>query len=197
MKILLTGFEAFGGLKSNSSWEVVSRIAHKCFDEHIVCIEKLPVSFNRAGDVLSNAIQAHRPDFVLMLGQSGGAEKIKLERVALNMMDAKKADNDGFMPFELPIDKDGENAYFTNVPLKEILEELEKEEIPSMISNSCGLFVCNCTYYKALPYCLNEGIKCLFVHLPYYDGQNGIPEGKAMLDLNIMVKAIEIIIKTL
>lgn len=197
MKILLTGFEAFGGLKSNSSWEVASRIAHKCFDEHIVCIEKLPVSFNRVGDVLWDAIQTHRPDFVLMLGQSGGAEKIKLERVALNMMDAKKADNDGFMPSELPIDKDGENAYFTNVPLKEILEEIEKAEIPSMISNSCGLFVCNCTYYKALSYCIDKGIKCLFVHLPYYDGQNGIPEGKAMLDLNIMVKAIEIIIKTL
>jgi pyroglutamyl-peptidase len=197
MKILLTGFEPFGNLDSNSSWEVTSKIACHYFEEHTVCVEQLPVSFNRAGDVLSNAIQAHRPDFVLMLGQSGGAEKIKLERVALNMMDAKKADNDGFMPSELPIDKDGENVYFTNAHIKEILEELEKEEIPSMISNSCGLYVCNCTYYKALSYCIDKGIKCLFVHLPYYDGQNGIPEGKAMLDLNIMVKAIEIIIKTI
>ncbi len=197
MKILLTGFEPFGNIDSNSSWEAASKIACHHFEEHTVYVEQLPVSFNRAGDVLSNAIQAHRPDFVLMLGQSGGAEKIKLERVALNMMDAKKADNDGFMPFELHIDKDGENAYFTNVPLKEILEEIEKAEIPSMISNSCGLFVCNCTYYKALSYCIDKGIKCLFVHLPYYDGQNGIPEGKAMLELNIMVKAIEIIIKTI
>lgn len=197
MKILLTGFEPFGNIDSNSSWEVTSKIACHHFEEHTVCVEQLPVSFNRVGDVLSKAIHSHRPDFVLMLGQSGGAEKIKLERVALNMMDAKKADNDGFMPFELPIDKDGENAYFTNVPLKEILEEIEKAEIPSMISNSCGLFVCNCTYYKALSYCIDKGIKCLFVHLPYYDGQNGIPKGKAKLDLNIMVKAIEIIIKTL
>ena len=197
MKILLTGFEPFGNLDSNSSWEVTSKIACHHFEEHTVCVEQLPVSFNRVGDVLSKAIQTYRPDFVLMLGQSGGAEKIKLERVALNMMDAKKTDNDCFMPSELPIDKDGENAYFTNAPIKEMLEEIEKAEIPSMISNSCGLYVCNCTYYKALSYCIDKGIKCLFVHLPYYDGQNGIPEGKAMLDLNIMVKAIEIIIKTI
>ena len=197
MKILLTGFEAFGGLKSNSSWEVASRIAHKCFDEHIVCIEKLPVSFNRVGDVLRNAIQTHHPDFVLMLGQSGGAEKVKLERVALNMMDANKSDNDGFMPSELSIDKSGENAYFTNVHIKEILAEIENAGVPSMKSNSCGLYVCNCTYYKALSYCINKGIKCMFVHLPYYEGQEGVPECKATMNLNLMVKAIEIIIKTI
>ena len=80
MKILLTGFEAFGGLKSNSSWEVASRIALERFDEHTVCVEKLPVSFNRVGDVLWDAIQTHHPDFVLMLGQSGGSGEGKTRK---------------------------------------------------------------------------------------------------------------------
>lgn len=136
MKILVTGFEAFGSLSSNSSWEVASRIALQHFGGRSVCVEQLPVSFNRVGDVLSDAIQTHHPDFILMLGQSGGAGKIRLERVALNMMDAKKTDNDGFMPSELPIDPDGEKAYFTSMPIKKIFAEVEKAEIPSIISNS-------------------------------------------------------------
>lgn len=197
MKILLTGFEPFGNLNSNSSWEVASKIAHHHFENHTICVEQLPVSFNRVGDVLWDAIQTHHPDFVLMLGQSGGAEKIKLERVALNMMDANKSDNDGFMPSELSIDKSGENAYFTNVHIKEILAEIEKYAIPSIISNSCGLYVCNCTYYKALSYCTDKGIKCMFVHLPYYEGQEGVMKDKHAMDLNLMAKAIEIIIKTI
>ena len=193
MKILITGFEPFGNIDSNSSWEVASRIALQHFEKHTLCVEQLPVSFNRVGDVLRNAIQTYHPDFVLMLGQSGGAEKIKLERVALNMMDAKKSDNDGFLPSELPIDPDGENAYFTNMPIKEIFAEIENAGVPSIISNSCGLYVCNCTYYKALSYCINKGIKCMFVHLPYYDGQESVPEGKATMNMNLMQKAIEII----
>ena len=131
-----------------------------------------------------------------MLGQSGGCDKVKLERVALNMMDSKLADNDGVITNEEPIYTNQSSALFTNVPIKSLCSAIEACDIPVKISNSCGLYVCNRLYYEALMLCReNLTMKALFVHLPFYDGQPSAKEGKPTMHLNQMVRAIQIIIE--
>lgn len=192
MRILLTGFEPFGRFSTNSSWEVAQAVAKCCTEELIDCsVEQLPVSFNRAGEALRGHVVKHQPDVVLMLGQASSADSIRLERVALNLMDARGADNDGFAPSELPIEETGEAAYFTRVHIKQLREILLSEGIEATVSNSAGLYVCNRTYYEALRLVAEGTIKAaLFVHLPCINEEAGWSVDK-------MCRAIMIIIKEL
>ena len=121
---------------------------------------------------------------------------MKVERVALNLMDAQKADNDGYIPDEEPININAPTALFTSTPIKSLVAEVEKKGIPVKLSNSCGLYVCNRTYYEALTIC-NEtpGVQALFVHLPYYEGQTMLNGNSPTLSLGIMAEAIKIIIE--
>ena len=128
---------------------------------------------------------------VIMLGQAAGIDYIKLERIAINMMDATIADNNGYIPDEEPIYADGTVALFTNVDIKKLCRAVEELGIPAKVSNSAGLYVCNRTYYEALRLC-NErpGMKALFVHLPLYEGQPSAAEGQPTMPLDDMLKAV-------
>ena len=192
MKVLLTGFEPFGRFLINSSWEVAKEVAKCCTEELIDCrVEQLPVSFNQVGDALRRLVAEHQYDVVLMLGQASSADSIRLERVALNLMDARGADNDGFAPSELPIEETGEAAYFTQVPIKQLREVLLREGIEATISNSAGLYVCNRTYYEAL--CLvAEGVvgSALFVHLPCINEESEWGVEKMCRAMMIIIKEL-------
>lgn len=192
MRILLTGFEPFGQFSTNSSWEVAQAVAKLCTEEQTDCrVEQLPVSFGRVGDTLRCLIAGHQPDVVLMLGQASSADSIRLERVTLNLMDARGADNDGFAPSELPIDEVGEAAYFTRMPIKQLREALLNEGVEATISNSAGLYVCNRTYYEALRLVAEGTIRsALFVHLPCIKEESGWSVEK-------MCRAVMIIIRNL
>lgn len=166
-KILLTAYEPFGNHVTNSSLEVARMVSGQIFEQVDLSVVILPVSFNRVAAVLQEAIASHCPDVVLMLGQSGTKDKVKLERVALNMMDSKNGDNDGYCPEEEVIDSNSPAAYITQVPIKSLLNDLKSSGINSKISNSAGLYVCNRTYYEALRLCEENGaMQALFVHLP-------------------------------
>lgn len=130
-----------------------------------------------------------------MLGQSGGSDKVKLERVALNMMDAKLADNDGYIPNEEPINEGGDSALFCNLPIKALRERIDEQGVRVKISNSCGLYVCNRLYYEALCRCKEQPMRAIFVHLPFYEGQSSAKSGKPTMPLAEMVKAVQTIIK--
>ena len=195
-KILLTGFEPFGGYCENSSWAVAVKVS--ALDVEGVVAEQMPVSFNRVGVALREAVKRHKPDVIMMLGQSALTDAVKLERVAINLMDSANADNDGYQPNEEPIYQGENNALFTTLPIKQLRDAVEQLGTPAKLSSSAGLYVCNRLYYEALRLCQGTSMQALFVHLPLYDGQQHSPVGsKQTLPLENMTNAICTIIKTL
>ncbi len=195
MRILLTGFEPFGKYKENSSWAVAEKVTACGVIGVEIFKKRLPVSFAGVGAALRNAVEECRPNVVVMLGQAAGIDYIKLERIAINMMDAATPDNDGFLPDEEPICADGAAALFTDVDIKGLRRVLEELGVLAKVSNSAGLYVCNRTYYEALRLCNEKpGMRALFVHLPFYDGQPSAKEGQPTMPIGDMTRAIETII---
>ena len=192
-RILLTGFEPFGEYAENSSWAVAKEVA-ACGIEG-VAIEQLPVSFARVGEILRRAVERHSPDLLIMLGLSGATDRVKLERVALNMMDSAMGDNDGVKPDEEPIYEGEDSALFTSLPIKQLREAIEAQGIAVKISNSAGLYVCNRTYYEALRLCKERDMQAIFIHLPLFEGQKQPKNSeKQTMPLADMVKAVQTII---
>ena len=161
MRILITGFEPFGGSDTNITQEIISQLPAQIGNREIVTLY-LPVSFQRAPIVLRQAIVLHQPDLILLLGQCPAGESIRFERFAMNMMDAKNPDNDGYCPSEEQIYPDAPLAYRTTFHIKTIANHLQEEQLPVAISNSAGLYVCNRVYYEALH--LQQ--KAIFIHIP-------------------------------
>lgn len=168
MQVLITGFEPFGGSDINSSWETAARVGQLPPNDVNIEVRLLPVSFWRAGEAVREILNEARPDVLIMLGQRGKGQSIDVERIAVNLMDSSMADNDGVCPQEQPIVKDGESAYFSNLPVKALRDALLQKGIPSKVSNSAGLYVCNATYYNALDEIYRHSLptKAVFVHLP-------------------------------
>ena len=125
LSVLLTGFEPFGKYSENSSWAVAEKVAACSVEgvEVITCL--LPVSFAGVASALRKAVAECCPDVVLMLGQAAGIDYIKLERIAINMMDSMAADNDGFIPDEEPVITGGAAALFTNTDIKGLRKAIE------------------------------------------------------------------------
>ena len=195
MKILITGFEPFGSNNENSSWVVANKVATQNTFGIDIALELMPVSFRSVAKTLRTAVTRHNPDLLIMLGQAGSSDKVRLERIAINMMDARNADNDGFIPDEEPINTETPVALFTNTDIKQLYNAIVEQSIPVKISNSCGLYVCNRIYYEALMLCneINK-MKAIFVHLPLYDGQRDANENQHTLPLDKMERAINVII---
>lgn len=168
MRVLLTGFEPFGGDAINSSQETVRAVTCDEFGDIEVVTDILPVSFNRVEKALCGLIDEKDPDVVIMLGQSGTSDCIKIERVALNLMDSVNGDNDGYTPDEETICLDAPPAYFTQLPVKKLRDCLIQSGIPAKTSSSAGLYVCNRTYFAALHHIASTGrnTKAVFIHLP-------------------------------
>ena len=198
MKILITGFEPFGSNNENSSWVVANKVATQNTFGIDIALELMPVSFRSVAKTLRTAVTRHNPDLLIMLGQAGSSDKVRLERIAINMMDARNADNDGFIPDEEPINTETPVALFTNTDIKQLYNAIVEQSIPVKISNSCGLYVCNRIYYEALMLCneINK-MKAIFVDLPLYDGQRDAKDNLHTLPLDKMEKAIDIIINKL
>lgn len=194
MKVLLTCFEPFGGSDVNVSSVVAQHFASLSHENFELKVELLPVSFKRVGNILSALITDFQPNIIVMLGQAGSREKITIERIAINLMDSKIGDNDNFTPNEQKIIESSENALFSNLPLKYIVENWQNAGIESAISNSAGLYVCNCSFYHALTLSREMGnnIKVGFIHLPK------LPIDKSLHQpiIEKMSKAIDIAIKT-
>ena len=160
-KILITAFEPFGGATTNITQDVLSALPCNIGKAEVIK-QCLPVSFERAPIVLREAIATYSPDLVIMLGQCPAGENIRLERFAINMMDSQKADNDNYCPSEEQIYPDAPLAYLTSINIKTIANQLQKEKLPVVVSNSAGLYVCNRVYYEALH--LQQ--RATFIHIP-------------------------------
>lgn len=192
MKILVTFFEPFAGNSLNSSCEVAKLLPDN-IDGSLIVKEMLPVNFMSAGEKLRSLIELHSPDVVLSLGQSPKYAGLSIERVALNLMDSVKPDNDGHVPTNEPIHSDGDTAYMTTFPVRLLADACNRKGIATKVSNSAGTFVCNRVYYDAL-YSVAKGlfpIKALFVHLPYITEQEKSPS----MDKELLAEGITEIIK--
>ncbi len=191
MRFLVTGFELFGGEIVNSSQETVKAVACDEFGDIEIVTDILPVSFNRVENALCGLIDEKDPDVVIMLGQSGLSDSIKIERVALNLMDSVNGDNDGYTPDEETICPDAPPAYFTQLPVKKLRDCLIQTGIPAKTSSSAGLYVCNRTYFAALHHIVATGgnTKAVFIHLPRISDE--WPVGRMTTAIEQIITAIK------
>ena len=140
MKLLLTAFDPFGGDAINPALEAVKLVADKIGRFDIVKLE-VPTVFRKSIDTVAKAIEEEKPDVVLCIGQAGGRFEITPERVAINVDDARIKDNEGNQPIDTKIFEDGENAYFTTLPIKALVEAIREANLPAGVCNTAGTVV--------------------------------------------------------
>jgi pyroglutamyl-peptidase len=165
--VLVTGFEPFGGETINPSWEAVAQLAEEW--PGLVRTAQLPCVFGAAIPALRAAIDEHRPDLVLCVGQAGGRPALTPERVAINVDDARIPDNAGNQPVDQPVVPGGPAAYFTGLPVKACVSELRAAGIPASVSQTAGTFVCNHVFYGLMHLIATEfpELRGGLVHVPY------------------------------
>ena len=191
MKLLLTAFTPFDGEKINPALEAVKLVKDRIVNLLIVKLE-VPTVFGKSIDTVREAIEREKPDFVLSIGQAGGRAEICPERVAINLDDARIPDNEGNQPIDEPIFPDGENAYFSTLPVKAMVEAIRKEGLPSSLSNSAGTYVCNHLMYGVLYYLdKRPGMKAGFIHVPYIPEQVKNKKDIPSLELSEIVRGLE------
>ncbi len=197
--ILLTGFEPFGGEAINPSWEVVSALANQTLsDGSRIVVARLPCAFGISLQVLQQHILQQRPEIVVCVGQAGGRAEISLERVAINIDDARISDNAGAQPIDIAIEEHGPAAYFSTLPVKAIVAALKQKSIPSAVSQSAGTYVCNHVFYGLMHRAaMRAEIKRAgFVHIPYLPSQAVHHAGAASMSFETMVAGLLQILET-
>ncbi|GAB6102552.1 pyroglutamyl-peptidase I [Thermococcus atlanticus] len=203
MKVLVTGFEPFGGDDKNPT-EIISKTLNgRNIHGAQITGKVLPVSVKRAGPELEQILEDVKPDIVINLGLAPTYSNIAVERVALNILDARIPDNDGYQPIDEPIEKDAPAAYFATLPVRAIVKELRDNGIPAVISYSAGTYLCNYIMFKTLHYSKLHGYpkKAGFIHVPYTPDQviNKfflLGKNTPSMCLELERKAIEIAIRT-
>jgi len=196
--VLLTGFDPFDKTPVNPSWLAAERLHGARIAGHRVHSLQLPTEYARAPVLLRRAIRELRPALVLCVGQAGGRSAISLERLAVNLADARIPDNAGARPCDQALVDDAPPAYFARLPLKAMAAALRKAGIPVELSQSAGLFVCNAVFFH-LCHALATRYRSLhggFIHVPYLPEQVVERHGVPSMDLETMVRALRICIRT-
>ena len=192
MKILVTGFDPFGGEKVNPALEAVKSLPSVVHGAEIRWVE-IPTVFYQSAEVLEAEIVRYQPDVVLCIGQAGGRASLTPERVAINQDDARIPDNQGNQPIDTPIRLDGEAAYFSTLPIKAMVQAIKEVGLPATVSNTAGTFVCNHLMYQAL-YLADKKfphMRAGFMHIPYMTEQVINKPNTASMNLADIVKGIE------
>lgn len=194
--VLLTGFEPFEGEHINPSLEAVKALDGVIVEDYHIVTKPLPTVFGESLAKLHTYIEDISPSIVICVGQAGGREGITVERVAINVDDARIPDNIGQQPIDRPIIENGPAAYFSTLPIKAAVENLRQAGIPSSISQTAGTFVCNHVFYGLMNMTQNCSIKGGFVHIPYLPEQAVNHSGKASMSLDLIVQGLLSIVKT-
>ena len=184
-KILLTGFDAFGGATLNPSWLAVRALHGRQILGHTVVVAQLPTVFDASLTALNALLTQHRPALVICVGQAGGRSALSLERVAINVNDAPIADNAGGQPVDTPVKPGAPAAYFTSLPIKAMLAALQADGVAAEVSQTAGTFVCNHVFYGLMhALATRRELKHTrggFIHVPWLPEQ-GTP-GMALDDI--------------
>lgn len=192
MKLLLTAFDPFGGEQVNPAREAVCLVPDRVGDVDIIKCE-VPTVFDRSVKTVADAVEWVRPDAVLCVGQAGGRDALTPERVAINLDDAPIPDNAGHQPVDKTIFPDGENAYFSTLPVKAMAEAIRQAGLPAKVSYTAGTFVCNHLMYGLL-YTLQKrypGIRGGFLHVPFIPRQVAPGSGVPSMELADIVRGLE------
>jgi pyroglutamyl-peptidase len=189
--VLLTGFEPFGTATSNPSGEIVKQISG---DNIVTAI--LPVAYTKSAQHLLALIAQHNPDVVICLGQAEGRTSITPEKVAINLDDARLADNEGVMRNDVKIMDDGPDAYFSTLPINTMVDAIKAQGIPAAVSLSAGAFLCNHVFYVTQNKFAGTKVRSGFVHVPLMDSQAPEFPGLPTMPLDQMVTAVKIMLST-
>ena len=195
MKALVTGFEPFGGDRVNPSFEALKRLPLRLGALDIVTAA-LPVAYSGALSALREAINAGAPDIVLCTGLAGGRAELSLERVAINIDDARIPDNDGEQPIDRAVVAGGPAAYFATLPIKAAAAALREAGLPAAVSNSAGTFLCNHVFYGLMHQAALGGHRFRggFLHVPYLPSQAARMASTPSMALEQIVEGIEIVL---
>ena len=190
--VLLVGFEPFANEPINPSGEIVRQLDGVLIGAHRVVSAVLPVAFADAPLRLAEALDRNRPELVIALGQAGGRNEISLERVAINLIDARIADNSGLQPVDVEVLSGGPGAYFSTLPLKAMHSELQRCGIPASLSLSAGTYVCNQVFYWLAHLLASEhpNSRGGFIHVPWLTEQATRHPGEPGMPLEMMVKGV-------
>ncbi len=193
--VLLAGFAPFGGEQVNPSWEAVRQLHGRRIGGHRIVARQLPVEFGTALVALRKAIRETKPSLVLCVGQAGGRAAMSLERVAINVDDARIPDNAGAQPIDTQIIPGGPAAYFTGLPIKAMLAALRAAGIPAEVSQTAGTYVCNHVFYGLMHALRNRRIRGGFVHIPYSPEQAEHHPGAPSLPVPAVVEGLRIVLR--
>ena len=198
MKILVTGFDPFGGEKINPAIESVKRLPDKILDAEIIKLE-IPTVIGKSVDKIREKIKEVEPDVVLSIGQAGGRPDITVERVGINCDDCRIKDNEGNQPIDEKVVEDGPAAYFATIPIKAMVEHIKEGKIPASVSNTAGTFICNHVLYgvchiKATEY---PNMRTGFIHIPFLPEQVTDKKNMPSIDLDKIVKGLELAIEAI
>lgn len=169
-KLLITGFDPFGGAEINPSWEAVRRLPDEIGNYLLYKLE-IPTVFGKAAETVLSAAKAFTPDVILCIGQAGGRSAITPERIAVNICDARISDNAGNQPNGERVVLNGPAAYFSTLDPEVMRDAILAVGIDATVSNSAGAFVCNDTLYRLLHHYTNTPVKVGFIHIPYLPEQ--------------------------
>ena len=201
MKILVTGFDPFGGEKVNPAFEAVKLMPDNIAGAEIIKLE-IPTVFSRSTAVVEEAIKAYSPDVVLSVGQAGGRSCVTIEKVAINLAEARIPDNDGDQPLGQKLQENGAPAYYSLIPVNAIVQNVREHGLPCHISYTAGTYVCNAVMYNVL-HLVNEkysNIRSGFIHVPFACEQviekpNGTPSMSLIDIAKTLEYAVEAIVK--
>ena len=191
-RLLITGFEPFGGENINPSWEAVRMLPSKIGGYSLIKL-LIPVEFGKAADMVIEAADESCPDLILCIGQAGGRSAITPELVGINLRHASIPDNSGYQPKDEPIIKGGDDAYFSTVPVRKLAEAIKASGVPSDVSYSAGAYVCNDVLYTLLHHFNDSKTKVGFIHIPYSKEQNKEPD----MHLDDIIKGLIVAIESI
>ncbi len=201
MKILVSGFDPFGGEKVNPAIESVKKLPDTILGAEIIKLE-IPTVIGKSIQKIEEAVELHKPDVVISVGQAGGRTDITVERVGVNVDDCRIPDNEGNQPIDEKIAEDGPDAYFVTLPIKAMVEHIQKKGIPASVSNTAGTFICNHVTYgvRHLAETKYPEMRTGFIHIPFLPQQVLDKKGMPSMELDVIVKglvaAIEAVIQT-
>ncbi|MFL6628476.1 MAG: pyroglutamyl-peptidase I [Burkholderiaceae bacterium] len=198
-RILLTGFEPFGGEAVNPSWEIARALDGWECEGHVVRAVRLSCVFGEALRELDTALDRHTPALVVCLGQAGGRPEISIERVAINVDDARIPDNQGRQPVDDAIEEDGPAAYFSTLPIKALARDARAAGFSTSVSNTAGTFVCNHVFYALMHRLATRPVlgraRGGFVHVPYTPEQAAGRDVPSM-PLATQVEAVRVLLRS-
>ncbi|MEJ6003532.1 pyroglutamyl-peptidase I [Paucibacter soli] len=190
--ILLTGFEPFGGEHINPSWEVARALDGELIAGARVQALQLPCVFGAALQGLAQGIAQHRPAMVLALGQAAGRSELSVERVAINVDDARIADNRGSQPIDEAVIAGAPAAYFSTLPIKSMVAALRVAGYPAGVSQSAGTFVCNHLFYGMQHQLAGSEVRSGFLHIPLLPQQAALQPGQPSMALETMIAGVRL-----